>query len=103
MAATLAYAVFFVTVGATLFTTGKIPLESLLASIPSLETLWSLVRALPEFLGQVVKAAFGKNQELSFPRTLAALHARDVAFEAAMDKAFSESTFPFSPKLAAFP
>ena len=103
MAATLAYAVFFVTVGVTLFTAGKIPLESLLASIPSLEMLWSVVRALPEFLTQVVKASFGKSQELSFPKTLAALHARDVAFEAMMDKAFSESSFPFSPKLAAFP
>lgn len=58
MAATLAYAVFFVTVGVSLFSLGKMPLETLLASIPSLETLWSVVRAMPEFCVKVVKAAF---------------------------------------------
>lgn len=103
MAASLAYAVFFVTVGVSLFSLGKMPLESLISSIPSLEMLWSIVRALPEFFVKIVKAAFGKSEELSFPKTLAALHARDVAFEAMMDKAFSESSFPFSPKLAALP
>lgn len=103
MAASLAYAVFIVTVAVSLFGTGKIPLETLLCMLPSLERLWSVVRAVPEFSVQVLRAAFGKSQELSFPKTLAALHERDIAFEAAMDKAFAESSFPFSPKLTALP
>lgn len=103
MAASLAYAVFFVSVGVSLFTTGKIPLESLLSSIPSLESLWTAVRAIPPFLLQVVKAAFGRVEEVSFAKTYRSLEAHDAAFEKVMDSAFSESSFPFSPKLAAFP
>lgn len=103
MASTLAYAVFFMTVGVTLFGTGKIPFEPALSSIPSLERLWTAVRTVPTFLLETLKATFGNAQELSFSKTFAAVAARDRALEAFMDKSFSESSFPISPKLAALP
>lgn len=100
---TLTYAIFFVTVGATLFSQGKIPFENVIATIPSLETLWTALRSVPRFLFESVKAAFGKISELSFVRVFTGLHARDEAFETVMDKAFSDDSFAFSPKLAALP
>lgn len=103
MVATFAYAVFFVTVGVTIFTAGQIPFEKALANIPSLERLWTGVRTLPEFLFATVKAVFGKSEELSFPRTYATVALRDRTFERVMDQAFSESTFPISPKLVSVP
>lgn len=103
MFATLAYAVFFVTVGVTIFSSGHVPFEKALVRIPSLERLWTAVRAVPEFLLATVKAVFGKSEELSYPRTYATVALRDRTFERVMDQAFSESTFPISPKLVAVP
>ncbi|MDQ1343605.1 MAG: hypothetical protein QG650_324 [Patescibacteria group bacterium] len=103
MVATLAYAIFFVTVGVTLFSTGKIPFEPAVSAIPSLERLWTLVRTVPTFFIETLKATFGKTQELSFAKAFEKISARDRATEEAMDRSFAESSFPISPKLAALP
>lgn len=102
MAASLAYAVFFVTVGASVFTAGTVPLEGFLRSIPSLGRLYVLARAVPVFVSETVSAVFGKRSELSFSATVSSIEARDRSFEKAMES-FTDSSFPLPPKLVAFP
>ncbi len=58
MALTLAYAVIFVTVAIFLVSFGKVPGFELLSNIPSLETVYRVVRTLPAFLHDVGSAVF---------------------------------------------